>query len=109
MLTRKNLILTKIQADIFLTRNKLILTQQLPREWFGDFPACFLHFGSLQKSKFKTFTETYDGEMEQGDPDGDFFWGVFHSLPGVACCILHLQPVKISNFLTKIYLPGAGQ
>ena len=44
--------------------------------------------------------ETYDGEMDQGDPDGDFFWGVFHPLSSVACCILHLQPVKISNFLT---------
>ena len=38
--------------------------------------------------------------MEQGDPDGDFFWGVFHSLPSVACCILHLQPGEISQFWT---------
>ena len=89
---------SEILAEIFVNTEKLILTQQLPREWFGDFPACFLHVWLLQKSKCETFIETYDGKMEQGDPDGDFFWGVFHSLPGVACCILHLQPGKISQF-----------
>ena len=88
-------------AGMCVSRNNLTLTLQLLQEWFGDFLACFLHVRlqiMWQKSRFKTFLETNDGKMDQGDPDGDIFRGVLCSLPRVACCILYLQPVKISQF-----------
>ena len=92
--------------QLCVSRNDLTLTLQLLQEWFGDFPACFLHVRlqiMWQKSRFKTFLETNDGKMDQGDPDGDIFRGVLCSLPRVACCILYLQPVKISQF--SIFFP----